>query len=410
MKRCSKPSRPGAAGDGNASSLERASLKHLQDDYFSFHHGNYGDPYSFAPYQHLLLVIDFVYNWTMDLIHGEPLAVLVIFIFQSLGILVNLILYIMASASRAMQVGMRKYVSAHHWLNLITSLVYMSLTVWWFIWALRKSWPSVSDQFSFTWPNSINTSSTSNATQNVNSTMGRLLLNGNITNSPTSPSSEVKEHYTLWSAGFNALYITHRTVAILYYFVYIRSSFLVLNTPTMENFLERKKLVVGQLKKLCEGDSNTDEKLSKARSTLKQRPHPSFSSAFKLDDYLKFNNGDFKESGGSQRDPQSNATAVTEKVKGQRRQILWAENDEVINDTREEDSGETKQGDERQKATTKKLNERTRRSRYNDKMGIDNEASEIGNQLNNENQLRVAGREIEPLSGRKNRKKASWAD
>ncbi|ODM95507.1 Transmembrane protein [Orchesella cincta] len=380
MKRSQKSSRPGAAGDGSDSVIERASPKHLQDDYFTFNHGNYGDPYSFAPYQHILLAVDFAYNWAMDLSHEEPLAVLVIFIFQSLGILINLILYIMASASRAMQVGTKKHVSIHHWLNLVMSLVYMSLTVWWFIWALRKSWPSVSDQFSFTWPSAIDASSPANTTQSANSTLARLVLNA--TSSPTkspapsssSSNSEVKEHYTLWSAGFNALYVTHRTVAILYYFIYVRSTFLVLNTPAMENFSERKKHLVGQVKKLCEDDSNNDTQI-KSNSSHSRRHHPrsAFSSAFKLDDYLKFNDGVSKEvETVSHQDTQSNAEPSKDKSK--RRQILWAENDEVINDTREDSDEEITQWEQEHKTAAKKSNKRSQRSRFG-KLSSDNNAA-----------------------------------
>ncbi len=51
------------------------------DDTFHFGYGHYGDPHSFAPYQLILLLIDFIFNWTMDLTHEDPLAVLVIFVY-----------------------------------------------------------------------------------------------------------------------------------------------------------------------------------------------------------------------------------------------------------------------------------------------------------------------------------------
>lgn len=51
------------------------------DDTFLFGYGHYGDPHSFAPYQLVLLLIDFIFNWTMDLTHEDPLAVLVIFVY-----------------------------------------------------------------------------------------------------------------------------------------------------------------------------------------------------------------------------------------------------------------------------------------------------------------------------------------
>lgn len=71
--------RGGGGGDADNVPKKDQMEEKSKGNEFAFHYGNYGDPYSLAPYQLLLLLLDFIFNWTMDLAHEDPLAVLVIF-------------------------------------------------------------------------------------------------------------------------------------------------------------------------------------------------------------------------------------------------------------------------------------------------------------------------------------------
>jgi len=218
-------------------------------------------------------------------------------------LLVSLVVYVMASASQAMQVssvqsisknecltfpqyfmygcfqsGLRKSLIYHHEVNILTCLAYLALTNSWYVWALSKSWPSVSDQFSFSFTSDsgesseipgLRTNNTSgdslltstppstlitttpvsslllNATHstdnkttdiptilntlvaptiNTRTTVKRLLYKPEYesrnddetekvgsTNNNDLLSQAAREFYTLWSPGFVALYVIHRT-------------------------------------------------------------------------------------------------------------------------------------------------------------------------------------------------------
>lgn len=73
-------------GSGDASLSKRRIPRDVtppsaaEADDFLFGFGHYGDPHAFAPYQLILLFVDFAFNWSMDLAHEYPLAVLVIFV------------------------------------------------------------------------------------------------------------------------------------------------------------------------------------------------------------------------------------------------------------------------------------------------------------------------------------------
>lgn len=254
--------------------------------------------------------------------------------FQSLAILICIVLYIMGSASQAMQVGLPKRITIHHWLNMGLSLTYLCLTAWWFIWALRKSWPSVSDQFSFTWPPTTNLSAANLPTSTTPPPAGRNMVDQQIAklSNTASKADEIKEHYTLWSPGFNAVYITQRTVAICYYFVYMRATFLCLNTPATENFVESKKVLVdkffGRQTRRLSGKAGASRN-SESRGRRKTGHGDGFSSAWSLglEDYLSRNTPRLVVENENDKKPR-HPSGSADPVKMSKKQVLWRDDEE----------------------------------------------------------------------------------
>lgn len=117
----------------------------------------------------------------------------------------------------------------HHQANIITSVAYICLTCSWYIWALRKSWPSVSDQFSFSFSSTkLNTEPIMES--NNESSENDSLIDTNISSIETLTGSDIilttltsiqendghgqfknGQFYSLWSSGFLALYVVQRT-------------------------------------------------------------------------------------------------------------------------------------------------------------------------------------------------------
>lgn len=77
----SSPKKPDSSRPSQES-LENHDHQHtnLGKHDLGINYANYGDPYSFIPYQLILIVADFVFNWTMDFAHEDSLAILVIFV------------------------------------------------------------------------------------------------------------------------------------------------------------------------------------------------------------------------------------------------------------------------------------------------------------------------------------------
>lgn len=259
----------------------------------------------------------------------------------------------MASANRAMQVGLHKRVTIHHWLNLATCLLYMGLTAWWFIWALRKSWPSVSDQFSFTWPTgglpalngTLPLAPVNNNSSRSNANATRKLTTGKIgvtpPPSPKSQEDEMMEHLSLWSNGFIALYVCHRVTAIFYYFIYLRATFLVLNTPDIDKFLDKKNKLVEKFweVKKAEREEEISGKGRKKRSILTDSygggdgPPQHSSLSLGLNEYLAGSANFIMETeagiGGSRHGGDVGGGRGDNRVKSnKKRQILWADDDD----------------------------------------------------------------------------------
>lgn len=249
----------------------------------------------------------------------------------------------MSSANQAMQAGLHKRVTIHHWLCLATCLTYIICTGWWFIWALRKSWPSVSDQFSFTWPTTslqapVNSSlptlplpksnSSSNGLQSV-----RKLITGNSSRLPDHGNGGDinKEHYTLWSNGFIALFVCHRVVAILYYFIYLRAIFIVLNTPDIDRFVEKKKNLVERFWEVKRAEKRK-KRGKKDNSTYSSEAGHQYSMG--LSELLVGSSKFRLESEALRQESQSKAPVKTNKREAEattvakaksKRQILWAD-------------------------------------------------------------------------------------
>lgn len=226
----------------------------------------------------------------------------------------------MASASQAMQVSPQKRVNIHHWLNLCVCVTYMIFTGWWFIWALRKSWPSVSDQFSFTWRyDELKNDTGSNA-----SIMSSNPNYGVINKRPDL--HHLTEHYTLWSPGFNSIYVIQRTMAMIYYFIYLRSSFLVLNSQKIDKFVEMKRDLMRRLR---------EERMTKGiKKKFKKRGiHTHTASTFErsyaapysdmhldLDQYLTAGTGFSVENEDSPRE-----VPMEHKARKKQSSVLWAD-------------------------------------------------------------------------------------